>query len=105
LKVLLTGFSGFLGRHLAQALRKSGFKLRILLNKTTVDRRDIDHEIEIIWGSIDNSKVIKRALNGIQKVVHSAWAPSYPLASIPGVNESYPGVPWQAIRQHQYKLL
>lgn len=86
-KVLLTGYSGFLGRYLAKALRKEGFCLRVLLHRHSITRREVGKDIEVVWGSIDNSNVIRNALSGVDYVVHSAWAFSSPIEGRPTLNE------------------
>lgn len=74
-KVLLTGFTGFLGPHLAQVLIREGFDLRLVFHRHTVTNRDRLKKAEVLWGSLDNPDVVKRAMNGIDVVVHSAWSP------------------------------
>jgi len=86
-KVLLTGYSGFLGRYLAKALRKEGFCLRVLLHRHSITRREVGKDVEVVWGSIDNSNVIRNALSGVDYVVHSAWAFSSPIEGRPTLNE------------------
>jgi nucleoside-diphosphate-sugar epimerase len=88
LKVLLTGYAGFLGRHLARALIKEGYYIRVLLHRRTVARQDFVNEAhEVVWGSLDDKEIVRRAIKGIQVVVHSAWGFSAPLAPRPTVNE------------------
>lgn len=87
MKVLLTGYSGFLGRHLAYILKEEGFSLRVLLHRHTVARRNFDKQTEVIWGSIDKPEIIKQAVKGVQIVVHSAYTPSSPSSQRPTINE------------------
>ena len=86
-KVLLTGYSGFLGRYFAKALTKEGFCLRVLLHRHSITRREVGKDVEVVWGSIDNSNVIRNALSGVDYVVHSAWAFSSPIEGRPTLNE------------------
>ena len=87
MKVLLTGYSGFLGHHLDKALRKEGFSLRVLLHRHTVSRKELETGIEVVWGSIDNLNVIRNAVKEVDCVVHSAWLFSSSSSQRPTVNE------------------
>jgi nucleoside-diphosphate-sugar epimerase len=89
MKALITGYSGFLGRHLARALRAEGVQIRVLLHQLPVPRREFAREAnEVLWGSIDDAATIRRAVQGVQIVVHSAWAHSARDAPRPTVNEN-----------------
>ncbi len=74
MKVLLTGYAGFLGRHLARALHIEGSTVRVLLHRHTVSKSDFVQEAdEVIWGSLEDIETIRQAVAGMQAVVHSAW--------------------------------
>ena len=69
---LLTGSTGFLGRHLAQRLAADGRRLRALVRAGT-DKKRIPAEItEIVWGGLDEPAAIERAVAGIDTVFHLA---------------------------------
>jgi len=87
MKVLILGYSGFLGRYLVNALSEKGFSLRVLLHRHTVVKRELQKGIEVLWGTMDNLNVIRHAVAGIDYVVHSAWAFSSPLEKHPTINE------------------
>lgn len=87
MKIFLTGYSGFLGRHLAKAFVDHGCSIRALLHRHSVSLRDLDGNIEVAWGSIDNPSVIRDALIGMDAVVHSAWSFSAPGDDRPTINE------------------
>jgi len=95
INVLLTGYSGFLGRYFGKSLMKSGFCLRVLFHRQTLTRKEVNNDdIEVIWGSIDNLNVVRKALNvvrkaldGVDYVVHSAWAFNSPSEGQSGMNE------------------
>lgn len=88
MRILLTGYSGFLGRHIARVLKKEGFIIRVLMHKKTVRLNDFRMEAdEIVWGSLDDRKVIQRALSDIQGVLHCAWSFSSPSEKRPTINE------------------
>ncbi len=74
MKILLTGYSGFLGKYLADALTKDGHSLRVILNRTTVARRELHQHTEIIWGSMVDSAVVERAVQDVDAVVHAGWS-------------------------------
>lgn len=88
MKVLLTGYAGLLGRHIARALKREGFEVRVVVHQRTVTREDFGREAdELIWGSLEDPLVMKKALAGVDAVVHSAWKFSAQNAQRPTVNE------------------
>ncbi len=69
---LLTGSTGFLGRHLARRLATEGRPLRALVRRGT-DRKRIPPEVsEIAWGGLDDAASLDAALAGIDIVYHLA---------------------------------
>lgn len=89
MKVLLTGYTGFLGRHVARALKQHGHWVRVILHQRTVARMDFNIEADdLIWGSLENPLIMKRALDGIEAVIHSAWRFNPQTAERPTVNET-----------------
>ncbi|MGD0919686.1 MAG: NAD(P)-dependent oxidoreductase [Thermodesulfobacteriota bacterium] len=89
MKVLLTGYSGFLGRHLARALKKNGFQVRVLLHRRTVTRKEFGDEAdEVLWGSVTDRSLIRKAVDGVDAVVHAAWTFSPLFSNRPTVNEA-----------------
>jgi len=87
MKVLLTGYSGFLGQYLAREVIKEGYSLRVLFHRHTLTRKDMPQDVEVIWGSMDNPDVIKQAVRGVDFVVHSAWASDSSFEKRPTFNE------------------
>ncbi len=88
MKVLLTGASGLLGRHLARRLKLGGYDVRTVLHQRTVSRRDAERELDdVIWGSLLDENVMERALDQVEIVIHSAWKFSRQDASRPTPNE------------------
>ena len=86
---MLTGYTGFLGRSLARVLKTERLSVRIILHRQTVTRRDFHEEAdELLWGAIDNPEVIKKAVDGVQWVIHSAWKFSSESAQRPTMNET-----------------
>ncbi|MFQ5651312.1 MAG: NAD-dependent epimerase/dehydratase family protein [bacterium] len=86
MKVLLTGYAGFLGNHIARALRKENHTLRVVLHTSTVARRDLPAETEIVWGSVADADTVNRAVAGVDSVVHCAWSFRAPEPGHPGIN-------------------
>ncbi len=88
MNILLTGYSGLLGRHLARALKARGHRVRVILHQRTVARIDFVREAdEVLWGSLEDPLVLQRALRDIDAVVHSAWKFNPQTAGRPTVNE------------------
>ncbi len=89
MNVLLTGYAGLLGRHLARALKRNGDSVKVVLHQRTVTREDFTNEAdEVLWGSLEDHRILKRALANIDVVVHSAWRFSNQQAARPTSNES-----------------
>jgi dihydroflavonol-4-reductase len=83
---LVTGGSGFIGRHLVQALRERGDEVRILdirpwgheLGNATQD--ESGKPVEMVIGSITDPVAVRQAMQGVDRVFHLAanpnlWAP------------------------------
>ena len=76
--ILITGGAGFIGQHLSRALFQQGFKVRILDNlnpqihgssKLPFDLLD---EFELINADVRDKEALKKALIGIDSIVHLA---------------------------------
>ncbi len=69
-KILVTGGTGFLGRHLVELLAGDGWKLRILARNKS---RSLDGlELEWAEGSVNDPASVKKALEGCDRVFHLA---------------------------------
>lgn len=89
MNVLLTGYAGLLGRHIARALKRRGWKVRVVLHSRTVTRRLFAAEAdELLWGSLEDPALMERAVRGMDAVVHSAWKFSAQGAARPTMNET-----------------
>ncbi|MDP2691970.1 MAG: NAD-dependent epimerase/dehydratase family protein [Candidatus Gracilibacteria bacterium] len=75
---LITGGSGFLGCHVAEELLKRGAKVRSL-DIAPLGERSLIGSVDAILGDVRNVDDVRRALEGVDRVVHTAAA--LPLAS------------------------
>lgn len=81
--VLVTGGVGFIGSCLCEALLNAGCKVRCFDNLSTSRRENVDHLIghggfEMVIGDILSSEEVRKALVGVDQVVHLAALGSVP---------------------------
>lgn len=67
-KVLVTGATGFIGRHLVKELLRQGYKVRALSRNIKVT----NEEIETVQGDITNKASLKEACSGVDYILHLA---------------------------------
>lgn len=67
MKIALTGGSGFVGRHVIDALSGDGFELRALRNTAPLPRHDT---LEIIDGSLEDNAALARLVDGADCIIH-----------------------------------
>ena len=82
-KYLVTGGAGFIGSNIAEELVKRGVEVRVIDNFLTGKRENITSfldKIEFIEGDIRDFKTCRRALEGVDFVLHQAALPSVPLS-------------------------
>src|SRR4051794_8706787 len=79
--ILITGGAGFIGSHLADALLARGDRVRALDNLSPqvhgegAARPDyLDRDVELMGGDVRDAAAVRRALQGIDAVVHLAAA-------------------------------
>jgi nucleoside-diphosphate-sugar epimerase len=78
---LVTGGAGFIGSHIAAALAASGARVRILDDLSTGHRENIEEiggDIDFTEGSVADSVVLRKVLEGVELVFHEAAIPSVP---------------------------
>ena len=78
---LITGGAGFIGSHIAEELVRRGEKVRVLDNFITGKRENLApfrNFIELIEGDIRDLETCRRALRGVDFVLHQAALPSVP---------------------------
>jgi dTDP-L-rhamnose 4-epimerase len=80
-RILITGGAGFIGSHLADELLKLGYTVRVLdsllsqVHGSARKRPDyLNPDVELMVGDIQNPKIIRRALEGVDAVYHLAAA-------------------------------
>jgi dihydroflavonol-4-reductase len=78
---LVTGASGFVGSAVAHALRRDGYRVRVLVRALS-PRTNIDARDDVVVGDILDQASIKSALKGVRYLFHAAadyrlWAPCY----------------------------
>lgn len=81
MKFLVTGGAGFIGSNIVEELLKRNYFVRILDNFSTGKRERIEqflNKVELIEGDIRNEQDLKRALDGIDFVLHQAALRSVP---------------------------
>jgi len=78
---LVTGGAGFIGSHIVEELLKRKEKVRVLDNFSTGKKENVApflEEIELIEGDIRKPEVVKKAMKGVDYVLHQAALPSVP---------------------------
>lgn len=69
MKFLVTGGAGTVGRDLSAAFAAMGHEVRVLDEKAGAV-----HGVEAIRGSVQDAPLVRRALAGIDSVIHLAWS-------------------------------
>jgi nucleoside-diphosphate-sugar epimerase len=90
-RYLVTGGAGFIGSHLVEELLRRGQRVRLVDNFCTGHRENIDAAVaaatasarsndapEIMTGDLADMAVARRAMEGIELVLHQAAIPSVP---------------------------
>lgn len=79
--VLVTGGAGFIGSHIADALAKSGARVRIIDDLSTGHGENIEEiggAIDFVQASLNDEAAVSRVLEGVELVFHEAAIPSVP---------------------------
>jgi dTDP-L-rhamnose 4-epimerase len=109
--VLITGGAGFIGSHLGDELLRSGYRVRSLdslVEQVHGDGRRpayLAEEIELISGDLRDPEVVRRALDGVDSVVHLAarvgvGQSMYQLAEYAAANTAGTAVLLEALFEH-----
>ncbi len=77
---LVTGGAGFIGSHLVDALLARGERVRVVDSLVTGRRANLEHvrNLDLIEGDLANLDVARRAVAGVDYVLHQAAIPSVP---------------------------
>jgi UDP-glucose 4-epimerase len=77
---LVTGGAGFIGSHLCEELVRRGERVRVVDNLVTGKRANIAHlpAVEFLEGDLAEFDVARRAVAGVDYVLHQAAIPSVP---------------------------
>lgn len=81
MKYLVTGGAGFIGSNIVETLLSKGESVRVLDNFSTGKREnltDVASSIELIEGDIRNYHIVRKAVEGVDIVIHQAALPSVP---------------------------
>lgn len=70
-KVLITGASGKVGKHLAKQLIEKGYSVRVLIHKTKLESSGIN-DVEMLKGDLIDPSSLKSAVEGVEIVCHMA---------------------------------
>lgn len=72
MRIFLTGATGFVGSHVAEALRFAGADLRLLTRKTSRTEHLNDLKAEVVVGDLRQPEQLRSAVQGCDAVVHVA---------------------------------
>jgi nucleoside-diphosphate-sugar epimerase len=77
---LVTGGAGFIGSHLAEELVRRGERVRVVDSFITGKRQNLAHlqGVDLIEGDLADLDVARRAVEGMEYVLHQAAIPSVP---------------------------
>lgn len=72
MKVLVTGATGFLGRHIVKKFADEGAEMVTVIRPTSKTDHLKKYPIEFILGDVQNEESLKKAMKGVDVVVHAA---------------------------------
>ena len=77
---LVTGGAGFIGSHLTEELVRRGARVRVVDSLVTGRRQNLAHlpGVEFLQGDLADPDVARRAVDGVEYVLHQAAIPSVP---------------------------
>jgi UDP-glucose 4-epimerase len=70
----LTGATGFVGSHIAEALVAKGHSVRALVRKSSDVRRLLGLGVELLCGDLGSEKDLRRLASGAAAVVHNGYS-------------------------------
>jgi nucleoside-diphosphate-sugar epimerase len=77
IELLVTGGAGFIGSHIVDKLLQKGLTVRVLDNLSTGEKNNLvkhqnNQSFQFIEGDIRNFDVVKKAVEGVDAVIHEA---------------------------------
>jgi predicted dehydrogenase/nucleoside-diphosphate-sugar epimerase len=72
MKILVTGASGFLGRHILQKLSDEGTDIVALVRRTSRTEHLQSYSVHFIQGNVRDKEALRRAMKGVDVVIHAA---------------------------------
>jgi len=72
--VLVTGATGFIGRHLVERLKEENYRVYCLVRKESKKKIEALKDVNVIYGDITNKETLKRNLKSFDVVFHLAAA-------------------------------
>jgi dihydroflavonol-4-reductase len=69
---LVTGATGFTGRHLVRALVADGQRVRVIVRSSSRARELLPPEVQVIAGDLADPELVPRAMPGVRTVYHLA---------------------------------
>ncbi|HTU99891.1 MAG TPA: SDR family oxidoreductase [Luteitalea sp.] len=77
---LVTGGAGFIGSHMVETLRARGERVRVADSLITGKRQNLAHidGVELVEGDLADPDFARRAVDGVDYVLHQAAIPSVP---------------------------
>lgn len=114
--ILITGGAGFIGSHLADEMLRAGWRVRALdsLIAQVHERGErpgyLDDDVELIVGDVRDADCVRRALDGVDAVVHLAarvgvGQSMYDIAEYTSVNGAGTATLLQVLLDHPVKQL
>ena len=79
--ILVTGGAGFIGSHIAEAVARSGARVRVIDDLSTGHRENVEEiggRVEFVRASLLDADALAGALKGVELVFHEAAIPSVP---------------------------
>lgn len=87
---LVTGGAGFIGSHLSEELVRRGHRVRVLDNLSTGKRKNLEHipGVELLEGDLADPDACRRAVQGIDYVLHMGAVASVPRSVVDPVTSN-----------------
>ena len=74
MRVMITGGAGFIGSHLTEAMLTDGHEVVVVDDFTTGFRDHVRNAVAMVEGSVADMAVVRRAMEGVEVVLHHAAA-------------------------------